>query len=937
MKSYSNSVLTFFVKLILVVCLLAPAGCAQSNHAVKSSSLAENSAVLQELKVTGEGDDSKIVISANLPMTYTNYTIADPPQVVVDLSLTDPGSLKSPIYVKSSIIKSIEILKNESSGKPLTRVIIKLVKPTEFNIAADSASKNKLILYAVKQSVSQKIPVENKSDANVVVNPDSTKLSTSVDNSPQVAKVAEVDNSKSVKPTDGKLPSTTDINASPDKNASAPSRSKKTEAVKPAAFVNSNPPLTNTNKSVNSITLNSDSIEIPTSGRIVKYKQFKLTEPQRLIIDIYNVKTNIEGKLIPINRFGVLNARIGNYNEKTRIVLDSSLNEFPKYKIEKIDKGLKVVFAEITNDGKQEESFKPALSNNSVQPSLSYDPVQPKPQVDKAKTSSIEAVDFKIIDDFSRVSIKINGEYSVSDAVKSKDGVVFTLYGCTLPNRLKRSLDTRAFNSFVKKVTPYQVKAKGRLDTRILVQLKHDSPYTLKREGDLVLLDIRNPEIAEAPKLVSGKVKVPTEVKQKPKAESAKMLQEPQATYGKKIYTGRRITLEFADADIRKIFQLIAEVSNLNFLLGDDVTGTISIKLVNVPWDQALDVILETKNLGMKREGNIVLIRPISKMQTLADEQLAEKKASERGMELRTKVFEVNFAAVGDVATQFNSLKSDRGIIAQDSRTNRVIVTDIAPAIEKMTFLLVALDIPEKQVMIEARIVEASSTFTRDLGIQWGIHYRDSDAEVLGINQLDTGFGGIVTNTPPLVGFPAATSAGGALGVSFGKLTDNFQVDLRLSAAQENGQVKIISTPKVVTLNNKAAKISQGQSIPYQTTSAEGTKTEFVEAALTLEVTPHITADGNISMKIKASNNSAGSAPAGIPPPINKKEATTELLVKNGETTVIGGIYVDNDTTSDSGLPFLKDIPLLGWLFKSQNKATSKSELLIFITPKIVS
>jgi hypothetical protein len=169
MKSYSNSVLTFFVKLILAACLLAPAGCAQSNHAVKSSSLTENSAVLQKLTVTGEGDDSKIVISANQPMTYTNYTIADPPQVVVDLSLTDPGSLKSPIYVKSSVIKSIEILKNESSGRPLTRVIIKLVKPTDFNIAADPASQNKLILSLVKQSQSQKISTENNLNTNSVV------------------------------------------------------------------------------------------------------------------------------------------------------------------------------------------------------------------------------------------------------------------------------------------------------------------------------------------------------------------------------------------------------------------------------------------------------------------------------------------------------------------------------------------------------------------------------------------------------------------------------------------------------------------------------------------------------------------------------------------------------------------------------------------------
>jgi type IV pilus assembly protein PilQ len=172
------------------------------------------------------------------------------------------------------------------------------------------------------------------------------------------------------------------------------------------------------------------------------------------------------------------------------------------------------------------------------------------------------------------------------------------------------------------------------------------------------------------------------------------------------------------------------------------------------------------------------------------------------------------------------------------------------------------------------------------------------------------------------------------MGMSFGKLTSNIQLDMRLSAAATIGQVKIISTPKVVTLNNKAAKISQGQSIPYQTTSAEGTKTEFVEAALTLEVTPHITADGAVSMKIKASNNSPGT---GTPPPINKKEATTELVVANGETTVIGGIYVDSDTESDTGIPFLADIPLLGWLFKSNSKTKTRSELLIFITPKLVN
>jgi len=428
------------------------------------------------------------------------------------------------------------------------------------------------------------------------------------------------------------------------------------------------------------------------------------------------------------------------------------------------------------------------------------------------------------------------------------------------------------------------------------------------------------------------------ETKQKYSQESGKHQNvSPGQRPEKKVYTGKRVTLEFADADIRKIFQLIAEVSNYNILVGDDVTGTISIKLVNVPWDQALDVILDTKGLGMKRKDNIIVIRPLGKITSLADEELAAQKAYEKTLELQTKIFDVNYASVSDLAGQFNTYKSERGTISVDARTNRVIVNDIGPRIEKMANLLKYLDIPEKQVLIEARIVEATSTFTQDLGIQWGIHYRDGSASLLGINKLDTGFGGLITNLAPPTGFPAAGTAGGAMGISFGKLTSNVQVDLRLSAAAENGEIKIISTPKVVTLNNKAAKISQGQMIPYSTVSAEGTKTEFIEAALTLEVTPHITADGGVSMKIKATNNSAGSAAVGVAPPINKKEATTELLVQNGETTVIGGIYVDSDSNTDSGVPYLKDIPLLGWLFKSNNQSKTKTELLIFITPKIVS
>ncbi len=507
-----------------------------------------------------------------------------------------------------------------------------------------------------------------------------------------------------------------------------------------------------------------------------------------------------------------------------------------------------------------------------------------------------------------------------------------SIQNCQIPANLQRVIDTTGFTgSSVKGITPYQVKSKGKQSARILVAAG-DAPFTFDQTGNTLQWNFKNPS------------DIDTVVPAPPRARAAEVSRELQAPGDRaepqpviiasgddKKYTGRKVTLEFSDADVRKIFQLIAEVSNLNFLIADDVSGTISIKLVNVPWDQALDVILESKSLEMKRSGNIVQIKPAGKFKSVEQGELEAKKARERAMDLQTVIFEVNYASVADIVSQLNSLKTAReGVsITADIRTNRVIVTEIAPAIEKMRSLLKSIDTPEKQVMIEARIVEASSTFTRDLGIQWGIHYRDGSASMLGINRLDTGFGGIVS-PPPTSG---TSGPGAAIGMSFGKLTSNVQLDLRLSAAATNGQIKIISTPKVVTLNNKAAKISQGQSIPYQTTSAEGTKTEFIEAALTLEVTPHITSDGSIGMKIKASNNSAGT---GSPPAINKKEATTELQVKNGETTVIGGIYVDSDTEEDRGVPFLQDIPLLGWLFKSNTRNKVKTELLIFITPRIV-
>ncbi|MHC1698464.1 MAG: type IV pilus secretin PilQ [Geobacteraceae bacterium] len=889
------------IKLLVVLSLFLVSGCAQNAYSVKEDSVSGSDKVtLRDVTVSGEGYQTKIEISADKPIKYTLYSLKEPYRTIIDLSQTNPGTVAVPQLAADSLIKKIDLTGTELTGGSLTRLTIETAKEVEFVVSHETNEKTKLV-FAIPALPAAETSVTSAAEIVASATPSSSVDAVSLTST----ETPVVQNNLS--------PQAASSSTSPVITSTAP-----LALPEEAALI--------------ALDVTSNGIAINTALRLEKYKYFELSSPQRLVVDLYNVKNTLAAKTLPINRFGVENARLGAYPDKVRIVFDSQKKVFPHYTVEKTGNGLLVRF---------DEQPATALAPNTAPSSV---------KVVKKAVSAVESIDFKVIGDVSRVAISLDGECEVAGPTRTSDGLVLTFSKCLLPKHLQRPFDTSAFASVVKKITPYQVTTKGQRDTKIQVTLRDDSAYALKKEGNVYNLDIENPAQLYKEATPSAK-QVPVDV-------SAARISEPPSRaavnstvvnnqgyvpddsgkkFGKKAYTGKRVTLEFADADIRKIFQLIAEVSNLNILVGDDVSGTISIKLVNVPWDQALDVILETKSLGMKRSGNIVLIKPKEKIVSLADEELAATRAYERTLELRTRIFDINFASVTDVAGQFQSFKSERGTISVDNRTNRVIVTDVEPAIEKMVSLLKALDIPEKQVLIEARIVEATSTFTQDLGIQWGIHYSDQSASLLGLRSLDTGFGGAVTNVASSSGFPAASAAGGALGLSFGKLTNDVQVDLRLSAAAEVGQVKIISTPKVVTLNNKAAKISQGQMIPYSTVSAEGTKTEFVEAALTLEVTPHITADGSVSMKIKATNNSAGNAPAGTVPPINKKEANTELLVQSGETTVIGGIYVDTDADTDSGVPFLMDIPVLGWLFKSNNKQKTKSELLIFITPRIVS
>jgi type IV pilus assembly protein PilQ len=957
--------------LALIVLSTVSSGCVKRMSAANEPAQTEVSAHATLRSVTVSADASRVDLVSDKPFTYTSYKAGEPAKIVVDVSQTEPGQVATPIEVNRGNIRRIELVRQPLGGGVLTRVEILLAKDVDFSVSTDPADKTKLqITLAPAETEAQplhseakEVPLAEPRIEEKTLTPEVPAVAQADAGSPE-AKGAEM---VEAKPQALQTPVPVAAKGEP---AAATLASEQVAAAE-AKGTAGDPAAKNSEDAqsggprLNAILTVDDGVELSIEGGVQTFNSFKLTKPDRLVLDIFGMKSALPKNVVPIGVFGIANARVGTTPDKLRLVLDAAQENLPQFEVVKSDLGLKIRLKSKTA-GKVSPVVRPSsapvaaaaveaapvaaapVTAEPVAAAMSAAPAVPHPdsvkvEVPPARLSqgSLETLDFEIIDGFSRITMKLYGSCEPAQPVHGVQGLSLSIKNCQVPKRLQRALDTSRFGSPVVSVTPYQVKVKGAPVAKLLVRLKGNPAFSMKRNGDVLVWDIANPgplPVAKLPPAPAARVAAPAETKMveelaPPVRAEDPMTEIPRSYSGRhtpqKIYKGRRVTLEFSDADVRKIFQLIAEVSNLNFLIADDVTGTITIKLVNVPWDQALDVILDAKGLGMQREGNIVQIKPKAKIQSQADEDLVAKKAAERGMELRTAVFEVNYAAVSEVATQFTALKSDRGTITSDVRTSRVIVKDIQTALDDMRQLLKTLDAPEKQVMIEARIVEASSTFTRDLGVQWGLHYKDGSASLAGINQVDTGFGGVVSPSGP-----GSTGAGGiGLGMSFGKLTSNIQLDMRLSAAATIGQVKIISTPKVVTLNNKAAKISQGQPIPYQTTSAEGTKTEFVEAALTLEVTPHITADGSVSMKIKASNNSPGT---GSPPPINKKEATTELVVANGETTVIGGIYVDSDTESDTGIPFLSDIPLLGWLFKSNSKSKTKTELLIFITPKVV-
>ncbi len=437
----------------------------------------------------------------------------------------------------------------------------------------------------------------------------------------------------------------------------------------------------------------------------------------------------------------------------------------------------------------------------------------------------------------------------------------------------------------------------------------------------------------------------------------------------KREYTGERLTLNFQDIETRAVLQLLADASGQNIVVSDTVTGSVTLRLQNVPWDQALDIVLRTKGLDKRRQDNVIIVAPAEELATREKSDLAAKKDIQELAPLRSEYLQVNYAKAADLAALIktqtgSSLLSSRGSVAVDERTNTLLLMDTADRLADIRRLVTTLDIPVRQVLIEARIVIVNDDFTRELGVRagvTGVQSNGSDGVVVSSGSLeatDLALSSALTNlrsgsgTPYPIDVPTGTSANQRYNVNlpvsspagrlaFMVLGSDYIVDLELSAAQAEGRGEIVSSPRVITANQKKASIEQGVEIPYQESASSGATTiQFKKAVLSLQVTPQITPDNRIILDLNVKKDSVGQvvvASGGVNvPSIDTREITTQVLVNDGQTVVLGGILETEHRDTQRKVPFLGDIPGLGYLFKTKTNTNDKAELLIFVTPKIL-
>lgn len=407
-------------------------------------------------------------------------------------------------------------------------------------------------------------------------------------------------------------------------------------------------------------------------------------------------------------------------------------------------------------------------------------------------------------------------------------------------------------------------------------------------------------------------------------------------------FTGERLSLNFQDIQVRAVLQLIADYTGINMVTSDTVGGSITLRLQNVPWDQALDIILKTKGLDKRQNGNVMLVAPADEIAARERLALESQKQQEELVQLRSEFIQINYAKAADIATLLkakeNILLSERGQVSVDERTNTLLVQDTPRKIDEVRQLIRTLDIPVRQVLIESRVVVANDDFTRELGVKFGVSDKNSQSGMSGNLTGAEGFrtaGSAAQSDRLNVNLPVEAAAG-SLGFQIASLTDGTILDLELSALESEGKGEVISSPRVLTANQRESYIESGVEIPYlQASSAGNTNVTFRKAVLGLTVKPQITPDDNVILDLTVTKDSLGEDTV-RGPAINTNRVGTQVLVRNGETVVLGGIFEEEMINNLRKVPFLGDLPGLGFLFRTKENSTNRQELIIFVTPKII-
>jgi type IV pilus assembly protein PilQ len=685
-----------------------------------------------------------------------------------------------------------------------------------------------------------------------------------------------------------------------------------------------------------------------TDGPIATYESFTLPDPPRLVLDLPNA-THAIPQPVSARPPLVTAIRSSQYRERpvkiVRVVLD--LRSMLPYRVGTADSQLRVQLGTVVGAAQASTPTAP-------------------PAAIPATVGKVTRVDLQSVRGHQQIVIRTSGRvtYKVSE-LSDPPSLLVDVSGARIDPANARTLDLRQVVSPLNRLQASQYAAEPEPVVRVEADLRNPIRYEVRQTPSAILVDLLGPAARLAvPVAAAAPPGVPPRVAAAP-APAAPAVAPAVAPPAAAPPGAGRLSMDFRDADINNLLRIIAEVSGMNVVAGEDVKGKVTVRLVNVEWQQALDVILKINNLGYEIDGNVIRVAPLAKLEAerkaredarvaAARAREAEKRTQVQVEPLITKVVPVNYAKAADVLKNLDRLKtpgrSDASIVVDD-RTNTLIIQETADTIAKMETLLRRLDVPTPQVLIEARIVEASRNFSQSLGVEYGFLSRfeaHGGQATRGPISIFSSIPGTNLQAPtpgegvPLsISFPATGTSPAGLGIVFGSLEGGSILGIRLSAAESEGKTKTLSAPKVATLDNQEAEIRQGTQVPYTTVDSSGrTVVAFQDAFIRLKVTPHITNDRRVSMRVEAERSFPGGRidyAGGFAFPLEQRKASTNVLVSNGSTIVIGGLLQSTDQDAESRLPWLHRVPLLGMMFKSHAIGPNeKTELLIFLTPTIL-